>query len=123
MARIQAVLGLIGFSSTSNNPSTTPRILSVQLKDAANGSSVAVTRTVGLKAVNDAPVIGGLSSPLTYNRNTTAIAIAPNGLVTDSDSPNLKVVRSQSSPPVPTLRPTDWKSRGSFRSTQAANWL
>ncbi len=57
MARIQAAIGLIGFSSTSDAPSTTPRILSVVLRDAANGSSVAALRTVGISAVNDVPVV------------------------------------------------------------------
>ncbi len=69
MARIQAALGLIGFSSTSNAPSTTPRVLSVVLTDAASGASVVRTRTVGVTAVNDVPVVTLPSTTIAYAEN------------------------------------------------------
>ncbi len=55
MARIQAALSLISFASSSDNPLTTPRVISVQLTDSVGGASVTKVRTVGIVSVNDVP--------------------------------------------------------------------
>ncbi len=85
MARIQAAIGLIGFSSTSDAPSTTPRVLSVVLTDAASGSSVARTRTVGITTVNDAPVITIPSTAITYVENAAPLLLFTGATAIDPD--------------------------------------
>ncbi len=85
MARIQATLGLIGFSSTSETPSTTPRVLSVVLKDAVNGSSVAKTRTVGVTSVNDVPVVTLPSTAITYVENAVPLLVFTGATAIDAD--------------------------------------
>ncbi len=49
MARIQAAIGLIGFSSSSDTPSVTSRVLTVRLTDATGASSTIQNRTVGFR--------------------------------------------------------------------------
>ncbi len=85
MARIQAALGLIGFSSTSETPSTAPRVLSVVLKDAANGSSVAKTRTVGVTSVNDVPVVTLPSTAIAYVENAVPLLVFTGATAVDVD--------------------------------------
>ncbi len=85
MARIQAALGLIGFSSTSNAPSTTPRVLSVVLTDAASGASVVRTRTVGVTAVNDVPVVTLPSTTIAYAENAAPLLVFTGATAVDPD--------------------------------------
>jgi hypothetical protein len=51
--------------------------------------SVAVeSASLVVKAVNDKPVLGGISGSISYVRNTTAIVLASSATVTDVDSAN-----------------------------------
>ncbi len=89
MARIQAALGLIGFSSTSDAPLNTPRTISVQLTDAANGSSTLLNRSVDFLPVNDVPTLElNLPGAINYTRNTVAIVVAPTAAFVDADLGN-----------------------------------
>ncbi len=89
MARIQAALGLIGFSSTSNAPLTTSRVISVRLTDAASGASAVQNRTVGVIATNDAPVLSmNNTARVDYLQNSAAMVIVPNATFTDVDQGN-----------------------------------
>ncbi len=86
MSRIQAVLGLIGFSSTSDAPSTTPRVITVRLTDAAGGVSAIQSRTVAVTSVNDVPVLNlNVPNAVSYTRNSPSVVIAGSATVTDAD--------------------------------------
>ncbi len=85
MSNIQSVLGFIGFSSTSEAPSTTPRVLSVQLKDAANSTSVLRNRTVGVTSVNDLPVVTLPTTAISYTENAGPLVVFADTTVVDPD--------------------------------------
>ncbi len=84
-ARIQAAIGLIGFSSSSDALSTTPRVLSVRLTDASNANSVVRNRTVSVVSVNDAPVINLPSAPITYTENGSSLLLFSGATAVDPD--------------------------------------
>ena len=54
-AQYADALEQITFDNTSDNPSTTQRVITVQVTDATTSSNVATT-TIDVVAVNDAPV-------------------------------------------------------------------
>ncbi len=85
MARIQAAIGLIGFSSSSDALSTTPRVLSVRLTDASNANSLVRNRTVSVVSVNDAPVINLPSAPITYTENGPSLLLFSGATAVDPD--------------------------------------
>lgn len=57
--RVQALLRNITYVNVSQNPSTTNRTVEVVFNDGNNGISTAVTKTIAVAKVNDAPLIGG----------------------------------------------------------------
>ncbi len=89
MARVQAVLNLIGFFSVSESPSTTPRVLSVQITDRFNATNAAVLRTVGVVSVNDVPVVTLPTSAATYVENAAALLPFAGSTVVDVDTPTI----------------------------------
>ncbi|MDB5694908.1 MAG: tandem-95 repeat protein [Sphingomonas bacterium] len=68
-ARVQLVLQAIGFFSVSENPATAPRTVSYVLTDGAGGTSTAVTATVNVTTINDAPTMADLTSPVTFTES------------------------------------------------------
>jgi hypothetical protein len=66
LARYQAVLRTLKYLNASQNPNTTPRIISVSVRDTDVQSAVA-TGTVQVLAVNDAPVADAQSTSLNAN--------------------------------------------------------
>ncbi|WJM91720.1 retention module-containing protein [Pseudomonas brenneri] len=74
----------ITFSNSSDDPSTTPRTITVTVTDGGNYSNVATT-TVNVTAVNDAPVATG--SAVTGTEDTPLKLTWANFGVTDVDSP------------------------------------
>ncbi|MBD2680828.1 MULTISPECIES: DUF4347 domain-containing protein [Nostoc] len=56
-AGVQALVNSISYANVSDNPATTPRSVSFVLSDGDGGTSAAVSQTINLTAVNDAPVI------------------------------------------------------------------
>jgi hypothetical protein len=81
----QAILRNVTYANVSDAPSTMPRTLSYQVSDGAGGTSAAVQQTVTVVAVNDAPVLGGMTGPLTYVENATLL-VTPAATVFDVDS-------------------------------------
>ncbi|MCT7951874.1 tandem-95 repeat protein, partial [Ancylothrix sp. C2] len=84
----QAALQSITYQNTSNNPSTTARIISFVVDDGITPSSAA-TKTVNITAVNNTPALTATATALTYTENSAAIAIDAGITVTDADSTNL----------------------------------
>ncbi|WP_410020024.1 retention module-containing protein [Pseudomonas sp. 16FHM2] len=74
----------ITFSNSSDDPSTTPRTITVTVTDGGNYSNVATT-TVNVVAVNDPPVASG--SAVTGTEDTPLTLTWSNFGVTDVDSP------------------------------------
>ena len=66
-AATQALLRVLTFRSVSENPSTAARTISVTLSDGSGLTSAAVTKSVAVVAVNDAPVntVPGVQSTAT----------------------------------------------------------
>ncbi|WP_177224681.1 tandem-95 repeat protein [Variovorax sp. 770b2] len=83
-AQWQAALRAVQYSNSSDNPSTAARTVSYTVNDGALDSN-AVTSTVNLAAVNDAPVLAGGTS-VTYAENGAPTAV--NGAVVVSDPDN-----------------------------------
>lgn len=90
VAQYQAALRSITYSNSSENPSTTARTVSFTVTDSSSAASNTATRTVGVTAVNDAPVIssngGGASASISVSENSTAVTTVT---ATDVDSSNL----------------------------------
>ncbi|AIG04068.1 retention module-containing protein [Pseudomonas fluorescens] len=74
----------ITFNNSSEDPSTTPRTITVTVTDGGNYSNVATT-TVNVVAVNDAPVATG--GAVTGTEDTSLTLTWSNFGVTDVDSP------------------------------------
>ncbi len=82
LANYQTAIRNIGFSSSSENPNTTARSITVVLNDGAANSNTATT-TVNVTAVNDAPTVT-IAAPLTGTEDTALIL---NGItLADPDS-------------------------------------
>jgi VCBS repeat-containing protein len=98
-ARVQSLMGRIGYANSSDNPSGADRTVSFTLKDgdgtdhggSDSGSAFATIRVTG---VNDAPVVdlngddAGSSTASTYVVNASPTVIAPGAFVHDIDSLN-----------------------------------
>jgi hypothetical protein len=88
-ANYQTVLRMVKYRSTSDNPVTTPRQISIIVNDGV-ANSASVSKTVNVIAVNDAPVIvlsGGSSS---YTEKAAAVAIDGSLTINDVDNGNLQ---------------------------------
>ncbi|HIV72895.1 MAG TPA: cadherin domain-containing protein [Candidatus Aquabacterium excrementipullorum] len=90
LAQYQTALRSIAYSNSSENPSTATRTVSFTVTDSGGASSNTATRTVGVTAVNDAPVItsngGGTSASISVAENATPVTTVT---ATDVDSSGL----------------------------------
>jgi len=90
VAQYQAALRSITYINGSENPSTASRTVSFTVTDSSSATSNTATRTMGVTAVNDAPVItsngGGSSASIGISENSTAVTTVT---ATDVDSGNL----------------------------------
>ncbi|MEH2062558.1 MAG: cadherin-like domain-containing protein, partial [Nostoc sp.] len=89
-ANYTTALAQIVYSNTSDNPNINARTVSFTVNDGTTNSN-AVTRTINVTAVNDAPVLGAAASDsLAYTENAAATLISPAGLgITDVDNTNI----------------------------------
>ncbi|MBN3943305.1 DUF4347 domain-containing protein [Nostoc sp. NMS9] len=83
---VQAVLRSISYANISENPTTTPRLVSFVLTDGDGGTSATVSKTINVTAVNDSPTVSLLGTNPTYIENDPAIFIDPGATVLDPDS-------------------------------------
>ena len=88
VAQWQSALRSVTYNNSSQNPNTANRTISFKVNDGALNSNT-VSKTLAVTAVNDAPVLGGVSGGFTYTENDAATAIAPAITVTDVDSATL----------------------------------
>ncbi|MDZ8259486.1 beta strand repeat-containing protein [Nostoc sp. ChiQUE01b] len=87
VANYQTALRSVTYTNSSDNPNLTPRIISFVANDGI-ADSTAVTRSINITAVNDAPVATATNSALVYTENATT-AIDSGITVSDVDSANL----------------------------------
>ncbi|MBW4648780.1 MAG: DUF4347 domain-containing protein [Kastovskya adunca ATA6-11-RM4] len=66
-----ALLQNITYQNASDNPSTTPRTVRFVVTDGDGGTSTAVTETINVTAINDAPIIGASVIKYDGSLNTT----------------------------------------------------
>ena len=78
----------LAYRSISENPSASPRTLSVFVTDGDGGKSSTVTKTINVVRVNDAPVLGGIGGTVGYTNASPPIVLDSNATVTDADSAN-----------------------------------
>ncbi|MDO9173471.1 MAG: hypothetical protein Q7V62_01630, partial [Actinomycetota bacterium] len=83
-AQWQAALAVVGYSTTSDAPVTTPRAVSFVVRDASSNASNAVTTTVNVSPVNDAPVISDASRTVSAIENSRIPVGAVGTLVSDA---------------------------------------
>jgi hypothetical protein len=89
IADYQTALHQIQFASSSSNPDTTQRVISVVVRDSLNIDTNAAISTVSIIPVNDAPVVNSGAASLAYIENQVPTAIDPGLDLTDPDSINL----------------------------------
>jgi hypothetical protein len=89
IADYQTALHQIQFASSSNNPDTEQRVISVVVRDSLNIDTNAAISTVDIIPVNDAPVVNAGAASLAYIENQAPTAIDPTLDLTDPDSANL----------------------------------
>ena len=87
VAQFQAALRRVTYVNTSANPSTLPRSVTYQVSDGTI-LSTAVTSTINITAVNDAPTLVGAST-LIYTPNQVATAVNKTVVVADADNTTL----------------------------------
>jgi hypothetical protein len=93
---VTTLLRNITFSSTSENPATTLRTVHVAVSDGDGGTSTAVTKSVSVTRINDAPVLSaGLPTLGSIAEDTTSpagvlVSSFANPLIYDPDSGSVK---------------------------------
>ncbi|MCD9846480.1 VCBS domain-containing protein [Bradyrhizobium diazoefficiens] len=87
VANYQTALDSVTYLNTSDNPSGVARTVTIITND-GTANSVAVTDTINVTPVNDAPVVVA-GHTLSYTENQAATAIDPALTVSDVDSANL----------------------------------
>ncbi|MFO1006968.1 MAG: metallophosphoesterase [Planctomycetaceae bacterium] len=95
VAAVQALLRNVTFSNISDAPSTLPRTIMATVSDGDGGTSPAVTKTVQVIAVNDAPVIEGFGTTtadqtVAYLENAPPVLVDSNAVVKDPDLLNFE---------------------------------
>ncbi|QNJ13758.1 putative cadherin domain-containing protein [Synechococcus sp. A18-46.1] len=89
LANYKAALESVTYNNTSDNPNTSNRIISWVVNDGDTNSS-AVTSTISVAAVNDAPVISGASATLAFSEGNGATIIDSSLTITDADDTNIE---------------------------------
>jgi Ca2+-binding RTX toxin-like protein len=92
---IQDVLRALSFVNLTDNPTSfgtnSTRSIYVQVSNGHGLASDILVKSIQIVAVNDAPLITGLSPSLSYSENSAAILLAPSTAVTDVDSLNFEL--------------------------------
>ena len=87
----EAVARAVTYDNTSEDPSTVARSIRFVASDGDGGVSSSVSRSVGVTAVNDAPVASSIEAgALAYTENDGAVAITSSIAFTDVDDTNIE---------------------------------
>ena len=90
LVAVQALLRNVTYRNDSDNPGTLTRTIGVTVADGDGGTSDAVSKLVEVIARNDAPVIAGFETTVSYTEGSAAVLVESNATVTDVDSPNFE---------------------------------
>nr|WP_287018868.1 DUF4347 domain-containing protein [Halomonas sp.] len=85
---LDAMLSNLAYQNTSDTPSETSREVSVTVRDAAGGNgavSATSTVTVGIQAVNDAPVFTGVDATPSFIEGGSAVVLDGNATIADPE--------------------------------------
>jgi VCBS repeat-containing protein len=88
VAEYQTMLRAVTYNNTSQNPSTTSRVVSFKVNDGTVDSNTA-NKTVTVAAVNDAPTVTTSVGTTAFTENGGAVVIDSALTVTDPDHANL----------------------------------
>ena len=89
LANYKAAFESVTYNNTSDNPNTADRTISWVVNDGDTNSS-AVTSTITVTAVNNAPVISGASATLAFSEEDGATPIDSSLTITDADDTNIE---------------------------------
>jgi hypothetical protein len=85
---VQALVRNIGFGNATENPAAQSRGVAFSLRDGTGATSAPATKSVPVTPVNDAPVLSGLNTTVTYYEGGSPVVVAPSAHISDVDSPN-----------------------------------
>ena len=78
------------YANLSENPFPNPRTVTLTVNDGDGGTSLAVTKQIVVRPVNDRPVLGGIGAvALNYLNNGGSIAVSSAATLSDVDNPTL----------------------------------
>ena len=95
VANYQALLRLVKFDSTSDNPDNfgadTSRTITWRVNDGSGSNNLSnqPTTTINITAVNDAPSVGGASNTIDYTQNAAGAVVDSGLTASDVDNANL----------------------------------
>ncbi len=95
-AQYATALQHVFYSSSSDNPSTVNRNINVAIKDSLNNFSNAAVTTIGVTAVNDAPV--GIARTVSTSLNTSYVLQTSDFSFTDIEGDALQAVKISTVP-------------------------
>lgn len=87
-AAVQMLVRNISFRVNSENPSTAIRTIIVVMTDGDRGTSNQAPKQINVVAVNDPPIISGVTAAVNYTRGKTPVRPALSAVVTDPDNAN-----------------------------------
>ncbi|WP_287034789.1 beta strand repeat-containing protein, partial [Methylobacterium sp. CG09_land_8_20_14_0_10_71_15] len=102
LAQFQAVLRSVTYTDTSDTPDTSPRTITFTAND-GSGASTAVSKSVTVAAVNDAPTATGLSNTLGLAEDTIARLFTTPPTIADVDSATVTATLTLADPAAGTL--------------------
>jgi hypothetical protein len=97
VADYETAIRSVTYENTSNNPSSAPRTVTVQVDDGAAGNNLSapVTRGIGVTPVNDAPAVTTSDGTTSYTEGDPATAIDSGLTVADADDTNIESAQVQ----------------------------
>ena len=92
VAEYQTALRSVAYNNNLDNPDASNRTIEFNVTDSANATlATAVTKTVAITAVNDAPTLGGGGNIVQYSEGDGAVVI--NNAITLDDPEGTAVTR------------------------------
>jgi PKD repeat protein len=85
VADYQTALQSIKYNNTSDNPNTYTRLIRIEISDSLSQSN-AITQTLFVAPLNDAPTISGAGATIAYVENDPAINIVSDIVIADVDN-------------------------------------
>jgi hypothetical protein len=89
VAATQALLRRVAFANLDVPPVDGPRLVRIYLTDGTGGTSLPVTTTISVQAVNAAPVVGLPSGALSWTEHQSPVLVDAAATVGDADSASL----------------------------------